>query len=87
FLHRLGFDCIGLDISREMIGNAQSIDPEGTYLLVKDGDLGDVGERAFDLVFSAFTFDNIANSDHKLRLLKALRRKLRSTGIMINLVS
>jgi len=87
FLKDLGFHVTGIDISSEMISHAKSMDPDGNYLLVADGDLGAVPAEAFDLILSVFTFDNIPNVKHKLRILEMLREKLKASGTFINLVS
>ena len=87
FLKDLGFNVIGVDISSDMISYAKSNDPGGDYLLVADGDLCDVADDTFDLILSAFTFDNTPSIKHKTHLLKALRTKLNTTGRLVNLVS
>lgn len=86
FLKGLAFNVVGVDISPDMISYAKASDPDGDYRLVADGDLRDIADDTFDLVLSAFTFDNIP-SDRKLPLLGALRSKLKPTGRLINLVS
>ena len=87
FLGKLGFDVIGVDISRDMIDRAKSMDPNGDYRLIEDGDLGQLGDDAFDLVLSAFTFDNVPVMDHKVRLFLELAKKLNNDGKIVNLVS
>ncbi len=87
FIKDLGFNTIGIDISPEMITHAQATDPDGDYRLVADGDLGDIADDGFDLILSAFTFDNIPSTEHKLRLFQSLRAKLKATGKLLNLVS
>lgn len=87
FLRRLGLDAVGLDISADMIERARAIDPAGDYRLIQDGDLTEVEGRAFDLVLSAFTFDNIPTMDRKVALFRGLRNLLSARGRIINLVS
>ena len=66
FLRQLGFDAIGVDISTEMIKRARQLDPDGDYrLIADDGDSGRWRAGAFDLVLSAFTFDNIPTPRHE----------------------
>jgi ubiquinone/menaquinone biosynthesis C-methylase UbiE len=87
FVKRLGFQTIGIDISRDMISYARSSDPGGDYRLVSDGDLRNIADDTFDLILSAFTFDNVPSIEHKLHLFKELRAKLKATGRLVNLVS
>ena len=87
FLRKLGFDVVGVDIAEEMIRLAQSIDPQGDYRLVDDGDLGIVGEGRFDLALSAFPFDNIPTAEKKVLLFREIAGVLSPGGRIVNLVS
>ncbi len=87
FLRELGFDVTGVDISSSMLAQARARDPEGNYLLVPDGDLSALPSAALDLIFSAFTFDNIPGRDARARLFGELRRVLAPHGKLVNLVS
>ncbi len=87
FLQRLGFNVIGVDISDDMLMNARKLDPKGEYYLIGDGDFSQFRQKNFDLVLSAFTFDNIPTMQRKVKILKGVRDLLKSQGIMINLVS
>jgi SAM-dependent methyltransferase len=87
FLQSLGFETIGVDISENMIKQAREIDGEGDYRIIEDGKAGDFEDNTFDLVLSAFTFDNIATMERKVAILGALRGMLKGEGVMVNLVS
>jgi len=87
FLGRLGFDVVGVDISEEMIGRARALDPGGDYQVIRDGDLSRWAPRTFDLVLSAFTFDNIPTMSRKVTLFRRLRERLAPHGRLVNLVS
>jgi SAM-dependent methyltransferase len=87
FLKRLGFHATGIDISSSMIDLAASADPTGAYLLVGDGDFSAFERGRFDLVFSAFAFDNIPGAVERSRLLSGLRRLLNSRGRIVLLGS
>jgi len=87
FLSSLGFRTVGLDISAEMIAVAQQRDPGGDYRVIEDGDFSSLLRLGSDLVLSAFTFDNIPGHERKVRLLIGLRRLLRRTGRLVNIVS
>jgi len=87
FLREIGFDAIGVDIAEDMIKKARQIDPEGNYRLIADGDFGQFEEGAYDLILSAFTFDNIPTRKRKVKLLEKLGGLLKSEGRIVNLVS
>jgi ubiquinone/menaquinone biosynthesis C-methylase UbiE len=87
FLQRLGFEAVGVDIAEEMTARARSSDPEGDYHLIDDGDFSQFESNSYDLILSAFTFDNIPAKDHKVRLFARLRDLLHGQGRLINLVS
>ncbi len=87
FLATLGFEVIGVDVAQEMIRKARAADPSGDYRLVADGDLGQFTEGSFDLVLSAFTFDNVPTMAKKVGLFRELARVLKAAGKIVNLVS
>jgi SAM-dependent methyltransferase len=87
FAKKLGFDTVGIDISAAMLARAREFDPDGDYRLVPDGDLSLLAEGSFDLVFSAFTFDNIPTRSNKLALFRQLGEKLTATGRLLSMVS
>jgi SAM-dependent methyltransferase len=87
FLKTLGFDAVGIDISSSMIQMARKADPAGTYRLVDDGDFGAFEPARFDLVLSAFAFDNIPDAAKRCQLLRGLRGLLKNTGWIVLLGS
>lgn len=87
FLGKLGFETVGVDISQGMLDIARATDPGGDYRRVADGDLGGLENGAFDVVLSAFTFDNIPTLAAKTRLFTELARVTRRDGVIVNLVS
>jgi ubiquinone/menaquinone biosynthesis C-methylase UbiE len=87
FLKTLGFETTGLDISAEMVEIARVRDPAGDYRVIEDGDFSSLSRLDSDLVLSAFTFDNIPGHERKVRLFSGLRRLLRPTGRLVNIVS
>jgi len=87
FLHALGFAALGVDIAEHMLARARDRDPHGEYLLVPDGDLGGLAAETCDLVFSAFTFDNIPTMEGKVARFRSLKRLLKAQGRIVNLVS
>jgi ubiquinone/menaquinone biosynthesis C-methylase UbiE len=87
FLQRQGFQALGVDIASNMIKRANEIDPAGDYRLVEDGDLGHFEANSFDVILSAFTFDNIPLVETKIEILSKMNRLLKTHGKVINLVS
>jgi SAM-dependent methyltransferase len=87
FLKRLGFNALGIDISRSMIEVAGKNDPTGDYRLVEDGDFSAFQPSQFDVILSAFAFDNIPDVAKRAELLRGLRWLLTDKGRIILLGS
>jgi SAM-dependent methyltransferase len=87
FLKKLGFNAIGIDISNSMIQQAKKADSAGTYRLVEDGDFSAFEPGCFDLILSAFTFDNIPDAAKRCQLLRGLKRLLKDDGQIVLLGS
>jgi len=87
FLQTLGFAAIGVDISADMIRKAREIDPQGDYRLIPDGDFSSFQKGTYDLVLSAFTFDNIPTLERKVGLFAELGSLLCPEGRIVSLVS
>ena len=87
FLKQLGFDVIGIDISKDMLEIARNLDLSGDYQLVSNGKYDHLGLNQFDLVQSIFTFDNIPGWSNRTDILKGLRDLMKPTGRMICLDS
>ena len=87
FLRDLGMTVVGVDISAPMLEEARRRDPAGEYRLVSVGDLGAAANGGFDLIFAAFTFDNIPTDAEKAHSLGALRARLAQCGRIIAIVS
>jgi len=86
FLRKLGFDVIGVDVSEDMLRIARGLDPSGDYRLVPGDNLGEFAAGSFDLVLSAFTFDNIPAAA-KVRIFSHLRKLLAANGTLVSIVS
>lgn len=87
FLRGLGFDPVGVDISASMLERARELDALGDYRLISDGDLSGFDASTYDLVLSAFTFDNVPSLERKATLLSSLKTLLKPSGRFVNLVS
>ena len=82
FLRKLGFNVTGVDVSEDMLRIARSLDPSGDYHLVPGDNLDEFEAGAFDLVLSAFTFDNIPGAT-KTRIFRDLGKLLTPTGTLV----
>ena len=87
FLRGLGYEVTGVDIAEPMVARARDRDPEGDYRVVQAGELGGLGQGAYDLILSVFTFDNVPSLEAKAALFGDLRRNLRPEGRIVSLVS
>jgi SAM-dependent methyltransferase len=87
FLRKLGCDVIGIDVSSSMIELARRADPHGSYILVDEGDFSGLESERFDVILSAFAFDNIPGAERRARLLRGLRELLNRNGRIILLSS
>lgn len=83
FLQKYGFNATGVDISADMLKQAQKIDPDGDYLLIEDGDFSKFEKNHYDLVLSAFAFDNIPNIENRVNLLRGLGKLLNDQGRIV----
>lgn len=70
-----------------MIRKARQLDPSGDYRLVPGDDLSALERAGYDLVLSAFTFDNIPGRENKIRIFRNLRELLREGGKIVHVVS
>ena len=87
FLKGLGFQVTGVDIAEGMVRRARERDPGGDYRVIPVGDLASLEMERFDLILSAFTFDNVPDRTVRERIFASLAGRLTSQGRMVNLVS
>jgi SAM-dependent methyltransferase len=85
-LRKLGFSVTGVDVSEDMLRIARGLDPSGDYRLVPGDNFHELDVEAFNLVLSAFTFDNIPGAT-KTRIFSDLAKLLAPNGSMVSLVS
>ena len=87
FLRDHGFHVTGVDISEDMIRKARQVSPDGDYRLIEDGNFRQFQRGAYDLVLAAFTFDNIATMEKKVRVFQEFRSLLNPEGRIVMVVS
>jgi SAM-dependent methyltransferase len=78
---------VGIDIAEPMLERARERDPDGSYLLVRDDAATGWPDGPFDLVLAAYPFDNIADGQHRRRLLAAIRQRLAPHGRLLLIAS
>ena len=83
FLKRLGFETVGIDISPRMIELASAADPAGNYRCIESGDFSSFHPGEFDVILSAFAFDNIPDRSNRRDLLRALAQLLTESGRIV----
>jgi trans-aconitate methyltransferase len=86
FLRALGLTVTGVDISSQMVAQARQLDPGGDYRVIASGDFSGLAPGAYDVILSAFTFDNIPAAE-KPGLFRGLAALLQPAGCLVNLVS
>jgi SAM-dependent methyltransferase len=86
FLRKLGFNVTGVDVSEDMLRIARTKDPSGDYRLVPGDNFDEFDAGTFDLVLSAFTFDNIPGA-LKARIFCDLEKLLTPNGTIVSVVS
>lgn len=82
FLKKLGFEAVGVDVSKEMIQESQKRDNKGNYKKIKSGELP-FQENTFDLIFSSIVFLEISTKKEMIKILKEMRRVLKKDGTII----
>lgn len=87
FLRDLGYQTVGVDIAESMLAHARALDPLGKYRLVPSDAAPPLAEGAYDLIFAAFTFDNIPTTERKVEIFKAMRAALKPRGRIVIIVS
>lgn len=87
FLRALDFKVTAVDIASAMITRARELDKTGDYRLIKDDDFNTLETGSYDLILSAFAFDNIPGWDLKVRRFRDLGRLLNVSGTIVNIVS
>ena len=87
FLRNLGFDVVGVDVAEHMLTLARKRDSDGEYRLASDGNLDGCAAGTYDLVLSAFTFDNIPTMEKKVMHFQSLKRLLNRNGCIVSVVS
>lgn len=82
FLHELGFDVIGLDVSREMLEQAKSNYPSFPFYQIKDGIIP-LDSKNFDLIFSSFVLFEIGSEEKIFNYLSEAKRVMKYNGLFL----
>lgn len=79
-LHDDGFDVVGLDVSKPMIGAASAADPDITYLIGDASSLPFADEQFGNVLFSYNGLDEIGSPRARVEALQEIRRVLEPGG-------
>ncbi|MCI0382357.1 MAG: class I SAM-dependent methyltransferase [Chlamydiae bacterium] len=82
FLKSLGFEPIGVDISKNMLKQAIAIDKESHYFLIESSKIP-VLEETYDLFFSSFVFFTISSQKSIFEICCEAHRVLNNRGIFL----
>lgn len=83
FLHRLGFDVTGVDISQKMLDEARTLLPDLTFCHVEDLS----ASEDFDLVFSSFVLLELASKDEITTYLSKAHSFLKAGGVFVGITA
>lgn len=83
FLKGLGFDTIGIDISKAQLREAVRLDPSGKYKYSKSGSLRGIKKNSMNLVLSNIVFPEIQSREKMIAILKQMKRVLAPKGKII----
>jgi len=86
FLRDLGLNVTGADISQAMLDQARALDRLGQYHLIRANVADEFAPGSFDIILSAFAFDNMP-TEAKADALSALRILLAPIGCLLLVVS
>jgi SAM-dependent methyltransferase len=86
FLRNLGLNVTGADVSQAMLDQARTLDPSGDYHLIRVNITEEFAPGSFDIILSAFAFDNML-TEAKADALSALRIVLAPGGCLLLVVS
>ena len=87
FLKNFGIQAHGVDRSSEMIAQARTFDPDGSYIQIPPSNLSQFGDQEFNLIFSSFVLMEISSLQEIKALLKEMARILQPNGKIIIIVS
>ena len=82
FLKRCGFDAVGVDPSSDMVAQALSKDPGGTYFKI-DGLKLPFRDKEFPFVFQSIVLMEVGSRNEIVRMLREIHRVLNDDGILI----
>jgi ubiquinone/menaquinone biosynthesis C-methylase UbiE len=84
YLSRLGLESVGVDVSQEMLRQAEVAYPHLSFYEAVNGKIP-FEEGSFDVLFSSFVLFELANKQELMEYLSESRRVLRKDGLFIAL--
>jgi SAM-dependent methyltransferase len=83
FLKKLNYDCIGIDINKEMINFARKNDPSGLYIESTKDSFLPFENGSFEMVVSIFVLFEIPTLKKMIQILSEIARILKPGGVLI----
>ncbi len=82
FLKSIGFNPIGMDISKNALTQAKNLDSDTQFVVLENSTIPVVDEF-YDFIFSSYVFLVLSDKKSMLKILKEFNRSLKKNGIMI----
>lgn len=82
FLKDLGFETIGVDISKEMLSQALEIDSNIHYLLIENGEIPILASSC-DVIFASLVICTVQSKQELIKMFQEIHRCLADSGIFI----
>ncbi len=82
-LKKMGYETVGVDISREMLNHARGRDPEGAYHLIESAQLPNRYQDYFDVAIVTTVLTEISTKHEMVPILQAIYGALKTRGVVI----
>jgi SAM-dependent methyltransferase len=79
-------ECVGVDISEEMVSRARELNASESscrFVVNSGPDLSAFGDRSFDLVYSSIVLQHMPSPEHVVLYLRELVRVVRDGGLLV----
>ncbi len=83
FIKKMGYECTGVDINKEMLKIAKKNDPSGIYIKSISDNKLPFNDQTFDLVISIFVLFEIPSIPKMISIFQEVSRVLTHEGIFI----
>lgn len=83
FLNSSGLDAVGVDHNDDMIREANSIDPKGSYNKIQSANLGEYKNETFDVILSNIVFVEFPTKDEMQKVVNEMFRVIKKDGLIM----